>query len=637
MALAKQHIAMTIKKGNHHFEWVHKRLNTNEEFPCDVLLNRVITDGKMLIQATVRDITHGKLQQERLELMAHYDVLTKLPNRTLFAVRFNQAVAHSKRTERQLAVCFLDLDNFKPINDNYGHDVGDEILIKVAKRIKECLREEDTVSRQGGDEFTLLLNDIENYAQCDKTLGRVHHAIAQLYSINGISHYITASSGITLYPADNADIDTLIRHADQAMYQAKLLGKNRYQLFNPQDDEHIIQTHHQLAEIKQALANNEFQLYYQPKVNMRTGKVFGVEALIRWFHPEKGLIPPLDFLPLLEGTEVEMQIGGWVINEALQQLDDWQQQGIKLEVSINISSHHLQSDVFFDQLNDALDRHPDVDSQDIQLEILESSALGDINAISGIITSCQNVFGVNVALDDFGTGYSSLTHMKNLSAGTIKIDQTFVRDLLDDPDDYSIIEGIIGLAKAFNRDVIAEGVETDSHGLMLLMMGCNDAQGYGISRPIPADDLVSWLADYTPNKHWLDYDSRYFTLQEQKIVLLRLTTEHWFNNVKNTLLTTEDGNFGYRFMKCHLGAWFTRFEQDKTFKKSWLTKLRLAHDVMFALAKELVDKHQAGETDAARDRLDDLKLLYENVRTILEGYAQNNVAKKAFANMIKKS
>ena len=384
--------------------------------------------------------------EKALQKMVHFDVLTKLPNRVLFADRFYQAVAHSTRTENMLAVCFLDLDDFKPVNDNHGHDVGDKLLIEVASRIKECIREEDTVSRQGGDEFTLLLRDIESFKQCKETLDRVRDALAQPCIINDYPHKVTASIGTTIYPLDEADLDTLIRHADQAMYQAKLAGKNQLKLFNSLNDHEITNRQSQLSEVKQALTGGQFQLYYQPKVNMKTGKVFGVEALIRWIHPEKGLIPPLDFLPLIDGTELEIQVGGWVINEALQQLDDWQQQGIKLEVSINISSHHLQSEAFFDQLNEALDKHPDVNSQDLQLEILESSALGDINAISGIIKSCQNVLGVNVALDDFGTGYSSLTHMKNLSANTIKIDQTFVRDLLDDPNDYSIIEGVIGLA-----------------------------------------------------------------------------------------------------------------------------------------------------------------------------------------------
>jgi len=340
------------------------------------------------------DITHSKQQQEKLSKMAHYDILTGLPNRALFVDRFHQAIAHSKRSEHQLAICFLDLDNFKPVNDNYGHDVGDELLIQVAQRITASLREEDTVSRQGGDEFALLLNDIESYGQCKNTLERILHALAQPYLIDNTPHKITASIGVTLYPDDNEDIDMLIRHADNAMYQAKQSGKHRYHFFNSSHDKQLVQKHHKLDVIKRALINNEFTLYYQPKVNMRTGEVFGAEALLRWIHPEKWLIPPLDFLPLIDGIDLELQVGDWVIHQALKQMDKWLVHGIKLEVSVNIASHHLQSASFFADLEAALAQYPAVDSQFLQLEILESSALGDLQTISQIIKTCQEALGV---------------------------------------------------------------------------------------------------------------------------------------------------------------------------------------------------------------------------------------------------
>jgi len=581
-------------------------------------------------------ILKREAEEEKLHHMAHYDELTQLPNRILFSDRFTQAVAHSKRTNNMLAVCFLDLDNFKPVNDNYGHEVGDKLLIEVAARIKKTLREEDTVSRQGGDEFALLLGDIASIAQCEEAIGRILKVLAQPYLIDDVTHKISASIGISIYPLENVDLDTLIRHADQAMYLAKLSGKNQQRLFSTSDHEQTINDQGKLQEIKQALAQKDFQLYFQPKVNMKTGEVFGTEALIRWIHPEKGLIPPLDFLPFVGGSDLEIQIGGWVINEALKQLNDWQQQGIKLEVSINISSHHLQSTAFFDQLNEALDKYPNVSSQSLQLEILESSSLGDIETISGIIKSCQNVLGVKVALDDFGTGYSSLTHMKNLSADTIKIDQTFVRDLLDDPNDYSIIEGIIGLAKAFNREVIAEGVETTNHGLMLLVMGCSEAQGYGISRPLTVDGLVSWLADYKPNKHWIDYGNRNLSLQEQKILLLQLTTEHWFNSVNKVLLTMEDSGFGQYFMKCHLGEWLSRFEDEKIFNQEWLEQLKQAHDALFSLARHLVEQHLAGKIDEVREGIEELKTSYSAVFSLLNGYSQHSVASASFAALSSK-
>ena len=562
------------------------------------------------------DITISKKQQEQLSLMAHYDVLTGLPNRALFVDRFTQAIAHSKRTNYQLAVCFLDLDNFKPVNDNYGHEIGDRLLIEVAKRITAHIREEDTVSRQGGDEFALLLNDIESFAQCEQTLQRIHHALAQPFLIDDYPHKITASSGVTLYPHDEGDIDTLLRHADQAMYQAKLEGKHRYHLFNPEHDQRTIQKHHQLDEIEQALANNEFQLYYQPKVNMRTGDVYGAEALIRWIHPEKGLIPPLDFLPLIDSTDLELQLGDWVINQALQQMDSWLAQGIKLEVSVNIASHHLQSDSFFINLEAALARYPAIDSHYFQLEILESSALSDLHAISSIIKTCQDALGINIALDDFGTGYSSLTHLRNLTANTIKIDQSFVRDMLDDPDDYTIIDGVIGLADSFSRNVIAEGVETTEHGLMLLMMGCEDVQGYGISRPMPATDFPEWLSAYTPNQEWLSDGNKVRTDKEKKIRLYRLTGEYWKNTFISKVQSSPEDKQQWSVMSerhCHCGRWIKQAKKEGLFGQDSLSRLAGVHDKVHFIAQAMQHSYEAGELDKARDSLEGLVTAYNEM------------------------
>ena len=450
------------------------------------------------------DITQSKQQQQKLEFMAHYDELTRLPNRARLAERFSLAIAHSKQSDTQLAVCFLDMDNFKPVNDNYGHDIGDQLLVAVAQRISSSIRDEDTASRQGGDEFVLLLGDLESLEHCDDILQKILYYLSQPYTIDGHIFTITVSIGVTLFPVDNADLDTLLRHADHSMYQAKLAGKNRYHLFSPKQNQQKIQKRHQLEELQQAFSDNEFSLYYQPKVNMKTGEVFGAEALIRRLHPEKGLIPPGEFLPIIEGTELEIIIGDWVINEALKQNTQWQQQGIFIEVSVNISSYHLHSPSFLTQLENTLANHPNLNAKYLQLEILESSALGDLNAIRSILNTCREKFGVNIALDDFGTGYSSLTHLRFLPANTIKIDQSFVKNMLDDPEDYAIIDGVLALAGSFNRKVIAEGVETTEHGMMLLEMGCDAAQGYGIARPMPAVEIPNWLDNYTPNLQWLD-------------------------------------------------------------------------------------------------------------------------------------
>ncbi|MBV1952284.1 MAG: EAL domain-containing protein, partial [Cycloclasticus sp.] len=595
----------------------------NGEFYAELLSISVLKDtlgNPINYVGLFSDITDSKHQQEKLSLMAHYDVLTGLPNRALFTDRFTQAIAHSKRTEHQLAVCFLDLDNFKPVNDKYGHEIGDKLLIEVAERITSCIREEDTVSRQGGDEFALLLNDIESVAQCAQTIDRIHHALAKPYLIDGYPLEISASSGITLYPNDNEEIDTLLRHADKAMYQAKLAGRNCYQLYDQGEDQRTILKHGQLKDIENALTNNEFQLYYQPKVNMVTGDVFGVEALIRWIHPEKGLIPPLDFLPVIEDTELELKVGEWVINEALTQLEEWSLQGIKLEVSINISSTHLLSQTFFARLESKLAQHATVDPQHLQLEILESSALGDLNAITAVIEMCKGVLGVKVALDDFGTGYSSLTHLRSLPVDTIKVDQSFVRDMLDDPSDCAIIDGVIGLSGSFNRHVIAEGVETVNHGVMLLLMGCNNAQGYGIAKPMPAADIPRWLNDYIPNEEWLHVGNKHWTIKERNIKLFRLASGHWESRFIKSIQTLPESVEQWPIMSsklCPCGSWIRREIQDKRFEAEGLKRLNQAHERVHTIAQDLRLKYQSGDINIARGGLTELKAAVEDMNNAL--------------------
>jgi len=567
------------------------------------------------------DITYAKKQQKELELMAHYDVLTKLPNRALFYDRFLQAVAHSKRTETLLAVCFLDLDNFKPVNDTFGHNIGDELLIEVAERIKRNIREEDTVSRQGGDEFTLLLGELDSFAPCEKMLKRMLTALSKPYFIEGETITISASLGVTLYPQDNSDIDTLTRHADQSMYQAKLAGKNRYHLFNPEVDQQVSLKHQQRGEIQHALSNNEFVLYYQPKVNLKSGEIYGAEALIRWLHPEKGLIPPLNFLPVIEETLLEIQIGEWVIEQALAQIARWKKEGISLEISVNIASYHLQSGSFVSQLEQALSKQPMVNPSNLQLEILESSALGDTQVITAIIKSCQEALGVKVALDDFGTGYSSLTHLRNLPAETIKIDQSFVRDMLDDPSDYTIIDGIIGLANSFGRNVIAEGVESEEHGLMLLMMGCNYAQGYGIARPMPAGQFSDWLSSYRPNAAWVRSASTEHTQKSRLIQTLRIAVNQWAKRLELSLQSPPEKLYGWPIMeieKCFFGAWVRQGKHEKLFELSWLDELEQIHHKMHTLAKEFKKAHEDGQPEAVIEGLPAIKMELEEIEKLLK-------------------
>jgi len=452
--------------------------------------------------ALFSDITALKEHHSQLERMAHFDALTHLPNRVLLADRLQQAMRQAKRRQQQLAVAYLDLDGFKAINDHHGHEVGDQVLIALTHRMKEALRVGDTMARLGGDEFVAVLIDLDDASASFPLLQRLLGLASLPVQLGDLSLQVSASLGVTFYPqAQDIDADQLLRQADQAMYQAKVAGKNRYCVFDAAQDSHIREHHESLKRIRLALERREFVLHYQPKVNMQSGKVTGAEALIRWQHPDKGLLAPAAFLPVIEDHPLTVEVGEWVIDAALHQVTLWRAAGLELPVSVNISGRQLQQADFVVRLQAILARHPDVNPSSLELEVLETTALDDMDQVSQVIDDCQ-AMGVKFALDDFGTGYSSLTYLKRLRVALLKIDQSFVRDMLDDPNDLAILQGVIGLAAAFKREVIAEGVETVAHGTALLHLGCELAQGYGIARPMPADQLPAWAATWQPAPEW---------------------------------------------------------------------------------------------------------------------------------------
>ena len=448
-----------------------------------------------------RDVSHIKAHEAQLQHMAHFDSLTGLPNRALLADRMEVALAQAERSGENLAVCYLDLDGFKPINDIWGHATGDRLLKEVAERLRVSMRGGDTVARMGGDEFALLLANLSDIKECEDVLSRILRTLAMPIIIDHTALSISASIGVTVFPSDKSDSDTLLRHADQALYTAKEAGRNRYHLFDSGHDLAARDRRTSLARLEEALHKGEFCLYYQPKVDMRAGRVVGAEALIRWRHPERGLIPPVEFLPLLDGSELEIQVGEWVIETALAQMDVWRTAGLDLPVSVNIAPPHLAQSNFAEQLKKLLERHPGTPANRLELEVLESVAIHDIGYIAELITTCRRL-GVLFALDDFGTGYSSLSYLKRLPIDLIKIDQSFVRDMLTDLEDMAIIEGVIGLAVAFQIHVIAEGVETVEQGRILTRLGCSLGQGYGIARPMPAHDIPDWITTWRADPSW---------------------------------------------------------------------------------------------------------------------------------------
>ena len=461
-----------------------------------------ISDQKA-IQRKLETINHDlEHANEALQLSAHYDPLTELPNRNLLADRMQQTMVKSQRKKQSVAIAFIDLDGFKTINDTYGHSFGDELLRKTAVQLNKVLRQGDTLARIGGDEFVVVMSEFETPSDSNKMLNRMLDSVSTRINVYGKLLEVSASIGVTYYPQDNSSPDQLLRHADQAMYVAKQRGKNCFHIFDIEQDVAVKHRQEELDRINTALRDKEFTLFYQPKIDLRSKQVIGLEALIRWEHPQRGLLPPSEFLPAIEQDILDIEIGEWVIKEALHQLQTWQA-ATDLPISVNISPLQLQNPNFVSRLDEMIKQCPKFKVNSLELEILESSALKDIEQVSRVITDCKKL-GVTFSIDDFGTGYSSLTYLKQLPAEYLKIDQSFVRDMLTDKDDLAIIQGIIELAKAFNLKVIAEGVETATHGDQLLTLGCYFAQGYGIARPMPASEVLPWLADWQQNAQLID-------------------------------------------------------------------------------------------------------------------------------------
>jgi diguanylate cyclase (GGDEF)-like protein/PAS domain S-box-containing protein len=482
----------------------NKRKN-GEAFPEMQSISQVRdASGKTLHYVSMfSDITDLKAHQEQLEHTANYDILTNLPNRASLGTQLPLALLQTQRKGKMLAVAYLDLDGFKKVNDMHGHSAGDEFLVAVSRRLAGALRAGDILARIGGDEFVAVLVDIDKASDCEPVLERLLTASSEEIILNGKIMQVSTSIGVTLYPQNGTDPDMLLRQADQAMYLAKSSGRNCYQFFDL-DSEVADQAHREtLKHIREAFQRREFALYYQPKINMKTNAVVGVEALIRWLHPEQGVLFPDMFLPVIEGHSLGIEIGQWVIDTALSQMSDWQEQGLDINVSVNVSASQLQCHDFLAGLQVSLRAHPDVKPEHLELEILETSALEEMDDVSKLMEQCLKL-GVFFALDDFGTGYSSLTYLKQLPAAELKIDRSFVRDMLTDPSDLAIVKAVISLAEVFDRRVIAEGVETYAHAEKLLSLNCEMGQGYGIALPMPAEDLYAWVKRWEANPVWLE-------------------------------------------------------------------------------------------------------------------------------------
>ena len=461
--------------------------------------------GIVRFAAVISDITAIKESQRRLEYLAYYDELTGLPNRILLATQMRQAMDRCRcQSDRLLGVCCLDLDGFREINERWGKAVGDRLLGEVAQRLRRCAGVGDVVARLGGDEFVVVFCDLDDEREAHDAASRLLETSREPYALEQARLSITLSVGVSLYPIAGVDeADVLLRQADQAMYDAKRRGKNRWCLFDVESEQRLRRRQADYERLVAALAGGEFRLHYQPKVSLRRGDVIGVEALLRWQHPERGLLSPQDFLPLIEGTELTLPLGEWILREALQQARRWRAQGLKIGVGVNVFGHHLQRADFVERLADLLREFPEIDPATLDLEVVETTALENIDEVTARIRGCM-ALGVSFSLDDFGTGYSSLTYLRQLPVDHVKIDRSFVRDMLTNPDDRSFVESIVNMAHTAGRQAVAEGVESIAHGALLLSLGCDYAQGYGIARPMPAQDLPRWVAQWTAPERWAE-------------------------------------------------------------------------------------------------------------------------------------
>ncbi|MBE9608241.1 EAL domain-containing protein [Chitinilyticum piscinae] len=562
------------------------------------------------------DITELKQHQSQLERIAHFDILTDLPNRVLLGDRLHQAMAHAQRHAASLAVVYLDLDGFKEINDSSGHKTGDRLLARLAARMKDALRDEDTLARLGGDEFVAVLQDLHDQESSTPILKRLLAAAAEPVHVDGKLLHVSASAGVTFFPqADKVDADQLLRQADQAMYVAKQAGKNRYHLFDAEQDR-MVRGHHETQErIRQGLAGNEFVLHYQPKVNMRTGQVLGAEALLRWQHPQKGLLPPAEFLPAIDNHALGIQLGEWVLDTALAQISQWRSLGLHVPVSVNIDAIQFGQSTFLDKLRATLAAHPALQSGDLELEVLETSALEDIRQLSDIMLACRDL-GVGFALDDFGTGYSSLTYLKQLPAQVLKIDQSFVRDMLDDPEDLAILEGVLGLATAFQRNAIAEGVETLAHGELLLQMGCEWAQGYAIARPMPAAAIPEWLARWQPPPEW----AHCAEVRRDDLPLLFAAVDHraWMAQLQGWLRGESALPPAAASHDCKLGHWLNGDGLQRHGSKPAFLELASRHEQLHLLGQRLIALKHTGQLHLLQTAQEELDMRQQQLQHAIQ-------------------
>jgi len=489
---ADRMIGIALERGLHRFEWVHTRAD-GSDFWAEVTLSAITIQEQEAVYCTWRDISERKIAEQQIEFLAYHDPLTGLPNRLLLQDRFEHAMACADRAKTKLALLFLDLDNFKNINDSLGHGAGDALLKEVASRLAECVRETDTISRQGGDEFLVVLPDLSDTDDALPVLAKILERLQEPFYADDDELSTSVSMGVAIFPNDGSDFETLLKKADMAMYRAKGAGRNAYRFFdeimNVEAVEHLTMRNG----LHRALERGEFVLHYQPQIELAGGEVVGAEALIRWNHPELGLVPPGRFIPVAEESGLIVPIGEWVLHEACRQAMAWKRAGLpELSIAVNLSAVQFKRSNVEKAVICAL-QSSGFDPALLELELTESILIQNVEQVLAAVKRLK-LLGVKLSIDDFGTGYSSLSYLKRFDIDKLKIDQSFVRDLARDEDDAAIVRAIIQMARSLNLKTVAEGVEDIGILRRLRLLHCDEAQGYHIARPMPAEAFAAYLA-----------------------------------------------------------------------------------------------------------------------------------------------
>jgi diguanylate cyclase (GGDEF)-like protein/PAS domain S-box-containing protein len=583
-------IEMRLRHKNGHWVWCRS-------------LGRVTqrdANHKPLFMAGISiDISEQKTHREQIDYITHHDALTGLPNRKMFVALLAIAMADCATLQNGLAVAYIDLDGLAAINDSHGLDVGSQLIVEISRRLAENLGEHQHIAHIGGDEFAVILGKLDHPEAHITPVKRLLEVVSAPISIEGLSLRVTASIGITLFPQnDKVDAEQLLRQADQAMYLAKLAGKNRHRLFDPVNDESTRTRFLHINEIRQGLLMGEFTLHYQPKVHLISGEVIGFEALIRWQHPTRGLLLPAAFIPTLDKHPMAITLGDWVIEAALAQLAQWNAQGMDTAVSVNIDGVQLHDPDFADRLQRQLRAQPTVRPNQLELEILETGAMENMAHVSALIGQLQNI-GLECALDDFGTGYSSLTFLKQLTAHTIKIDQSFVRGMLDDAEHAAIVNSVLDLARNFDRRALAEGIETEAHGQALIEFGCEYGQGYAIARPMPATSLPQWLSQWRVPECWMKSEA--VGLQDIPALLAEVEHRAWLKYLHAFVAQLAPYPPIQDSGACRFGLWLSKPSTRRRFSQHPDFAVLVAlHDTLHQQAHQLVSQRLAnGHADVS--------------------------------------